>query len=126
MSSIPPSRYSTFHKELNSKVMYYLEEYTPNLQECRELLLKVIEQAKRDVVNYYDSQITKYKTIYEEAREFLFNDDYEIDWGGQTRTMEELNQILGLDLDWGRRKLIKEIKKIVEKRIEKDGEEKRN
>ena len=40
--------------------------------------------------------------------------------------MEELNQILGLDLDWGRRKLIKEIKKIVEKRIEKDGEEKRN
>jgi hypothetical protein len=109
-------RYNQWYKVGNHDTLFYLADYTPDLEESRCLLLRVIYQAKRDIVNCADATSPAQREVWEEARAFIFDDDYTIDWGGRVATLEDLCGILGLDIWWLREKIKKEIHKETEKR----------
>lgn len=86
------------------------EEYTLNYEECCFLLLKVVEQAIRDYSLLEYSNLP-YKDFYwQTARDFLFDDDYFLDWGDLKLNLGRICEILNyseksfLDIDWVRRK----------------------
>lgn len=86
------------------------EEYTLNYEECCFLLLKVVEQAIRDYCLLQYSNLP-YKDFYwQTARDFLFEDDYFIDWGSLKLCLGNICEILCcseksfLNIDWVRRK----------------------
>lgn len=109
------NRYNTWYK-IGNNGLFFLAEHTPNLEECRLVLLKIIEQAKRDLINYADATLSVKREIWEEARQFLFDDDYLIMWGDQEMSLQHIGQILGLEVQWMREKLVKEIIRISKRR----------
>jgi hypothetical protein len=95
-------------------VRFFLEDYTPDDEECKFLLLKVIEQAVRDFISFADSTEPELVEICLEARSFLFDDDYYIDWGEQELNLATIMDILDIDIEWFRSKtrqklLLKEV-----------------
>jgi hypothetical protein len=103
-------RYNCWHEIGNHDVKFYLSEYTPDIEECRVLFLKIIEQAKRDLVNLVNTTSPSKKEIWEEARQFLFEDDYTIDWDDRELTFTEITEILNLDVDWVRKMVIQDMR----------------
>lgn len=83
---------------------------TPHLDECRLLILKVIEQAIKDFLNleYSTAPIEQYH--YQTAVQFLFNKDYYIDWGTKVQTLTELLDQFYIETEWIQDK-IKELKR---------------
>lgn len=72
----------------------------PFIDECKRLILKIIEQAIRDYISLEHARAPIEKYYYETACEFLFNEEYTIDYGGEDKTMRDLLDILDLDIDW--------------------------
>lgn len=90
----------------------------PYVDECRILLLKIIEQAVRDFLclDTALSQTDQYD--YETACQFLFDDNYYINFGGQDRSLSEIVDILDIDLIWLRRKIVQK----KDQKVRKQGE----
>ena len=84
------------------------DNYTiPHIDECRYLILKMIEQAVRDYISLGNSSAPIERYYYETACEFLFDDDYYIDYGGVDRNLRDLLDILDINVDWFRERVVK-------------------
>ncbi len=95
-------RYNEWHQAGSAR--FYLENYLPDIEECKFLLLKMVEQAVRDFVSFADSDEPELKEICKEARDFLFEDEYFIEWGGRELNLQIIMDILDIDLGWFRKK----------------------
>jgi hypothetical protein len=101
-------RYSQEH--ILGEVKFYLDDNTLDYEECCYLLLKVVEQAIRDYCQLEWSNIPYRKWHWETAKDFIFEDDYFIQWGSEELTLGNICEILSsseksnIDLDWIRRK----------------------
>jgi hypothetical protein len=94
----------------------------PYIDECRILILKMIEQAIRDYLSLRGSSAPIEQVYYHTACEFLFNDDYYIDYGGVDRNLEDLLDILDINITWFRER----INKLKNKRIQDQREKREN
>ena len=79
----------------------------PHIDECRILILKIIDQAIRDYLNLEHSNSPSERRYYEEACEFLFDADYYIDYGGVDKNLQDLLDILDIDIEWMRERVVK-------------------
>lgn len=82
------------------------DDYEVKPDECRYLMLKIIEQAVRDfiVLEHSTAPIDQY--FYETAVDFLFDDEYLIQWGDTEIGLEHMLEFLGLEVDWAREKAL--------------------
>lgn len=83
------------------------ENRLPHVDECRHLILKVLEQAVRDFIALEHSKAPIEQFHYETAKKFLFEDQYEIRWGKSYKTCTDLLDILNLEVEWFRNKVHK-------------------
>jgi hypothetical protein len=74
--------------------------YTPRIDECKLLILKIIEQAVRDYLSLEDSVAPIEKYYYQTAFYFLFEKEYQIDYGGVDKSLADLLDILDIDPAW--------------------------
>lgn len=101
-------RYNRYHTLGN--VTFYLDDYSLDYEECCYLLMKIVEQAIRDYCLLPWSNIPYKQWHWETAKDFLFEDDYYIQWGDQEMTLGNICEILAysekscIDVDWIRRK----------------------
>jgi hypothetical protein len=86
----------------HGSVVFYLSDCMPDMEQCRFLILKVLEQAVRDYCSLSGSELPNEQLIYHQAKEFLYNDQYYLMWGGLELTTEELLQLVDLDISWVR------------------------
>lgn len=93
-------------------VSFYLENFLPDIEECRILMLKILEQTVRDFVTLDPEKSSNDTNIWESARSFLFDDDYYFMWGDQEITTETFLDILDLNIHWIRSYVLKKRKKI--------------
>lgn len=104
------NRYERWYK-LGSSIEFYLSSYTPNDQESRFLLLKVVEQAMNDYANLEGSEIPYADLLWQSARDFIFDDKYWIYWGDMEFSLEDILDILEINLNWVRRTAEKKYQK---------------
>ena len=95
-------RYNAWHTVGEKK--FYLEPFVLDIEESKFLLYKVVEQAIQDYVLLTWSNISYKDLLWTTARDFIFEDDYFIDWGEFVFNLETICEILDLDVDWIRRK----------------------
>jgi len=113
-------RYTKEH-DLNG-VKFYLDDCSINHEEACFLLLKVIEQAIRDYCLLPWSNIPYRQLNWETARDFIFDDNYFIDWGEDQLNLGMICEILAcseksqIDVDWIRRKTKERYEEELEKR----------
>ena len=75
----------------------------PAEDDCRYLLLKVVEQAVRDFINLRSDNLSlSEQTAKDTASGLLFSDSYEIDWGGISLNLERILALWDLEVDWFR------------------------
>ena len=86
-------------------IEFYLSNYIPNPDECRVIILKIIEQASRDYLALHKGKTSSQKYNWETARDFIFKDPYWINWGGQIITSAEFMELVDINIDWLRRKI---------------------
>ena len=96
------------------------ENYVPQIDECRYLILKIVEQAVRDYLTLENSKAPIDRVYFETAQGFLFDDDYRIQWGDMIVSFNDMLDFLDLDIDWFRGEA-----KILKARKEKEFEMKR-
>lgn len=65
-------------------------------------MLKVLEQAIRDYCSLHESDTTLERETWESANDFLFDDEYRINWGGLELRTEDFLDIIDLDIHWVR------------------------
>lgn len=92
------------------EVKFFLSDYTPNIEEVRFLLMKVIEQAVRDYCSLSNAELPAEKLLWETAKGFIFDDDYRICWGDKEYSFEDILNILDLDIAWFREQTQKKFK----------------
>ena len=86
-----------------------VEVALPELDECRILILKIVEQSVRDYVSLERSPAPIDQYYYQTAYLFIFQDEYRIHWGNTTKSLTDLLDLLDLDVDWFRMR-VKELK----------------
>lgn len=92
-----------YNKEYtHGNVKFFLSDYMPNEEQCRILMLKVLEQAVRDYCSLADSKLTNEQLMWNEAKAFLMDDDYHFNWGDYELNLESFLDILDLDINWVR------------------------
>jgi len=96
-----------------------LTRTTPFIDECKSLIAKMVKQTVKDYCNLYDSKRVLDFDIFLEAQAFLFDDDYQTNWGGKERNLRDFLDIIGVEIEWFR-------KKVEETRIGKKHRQKRN
>lgn len=101
---IPEVRYGVNHHW--GDVSFFLEDFRPHEDECKYLLLKILEQSIRDYVNLDGSESSVEKQYFETARDFLFSDEYVIDFGGSDHNLSSLLDILDIGLEWFREHVV--------------------
>ena len=69
-----------------------------NHDEWRFVLLKVVDQAKKDFLNLYLTTDTTEALYWRSAKSFLFQDTYTIDWGDYILSLKEILELLGYEL----------------------------
>lgn len=94
-----------------NQIKFYLSDYIPNPEECRMLMLKMLEQGIRDYISLYDAQLPSDKLSWEEAKRFIFDDDYIFDWGNLVMNLEDMLDILDLNIHWVRKRIVIRFKK---------------
>ncbi len=87
------------------KEKFDLEDYTPNVEECRYVIFRTIEQAVKDYMNLEDAKSDEEKFNYESAKEFIFDDDYFMQWGDVEIRSTDLMDIVDMDPEWLRDKV---------------------
>lgn len=93
------------------EVRFYLADFIPSLEQSRYLMLKVLEQSVRDYCALIDSDIPNEQYLWEEAKEFIFDDSYRIMWGDWELSTEEFLDVLDIDIAWFREQTIKKFQK---------------
>ncbi len=88
-----------------------MADFIPNRDQCRYLILKVLEQAVRDYVSLGDSDISFDTMAWEEAAAFLFDDSYHLVWGDWELTTEQLLELVDLDISWVREQTTKRLER---------------
>lgn len=86
-------------------IQFYLSSYTPDPEECRIIILKIIEQASRDYLSLHKGKTAALQYTWQTARDFIFKDKYLINWGGRVTTSAELMELVDIDINWLRRKM---------------------
>ena len=79
----------------------------PQIDECRYLILKIIDQAVRDYLSLENSSAPIDQFYYDSACQFLFDDTYAIDYGGVDKTLKDLLDILDINSQWFRERVVK-------------------
>jgi hypothetical protein len=92
------------------RVEFYLSEFMPDEDQCRFIILKVLEQAVRDFTSLADSFLPHDKEVWQEAKDFLFDNEYKLLWGDWELTTEEFLQLVDLDIEWVREQSLKKLK----------------
>jgi len=87
----------------------------PEVDECRFLIKKVVEQAVRDYSALEHSTSASEQFDYQTAVGFLFDDSYRVNWGGQEMSLQDLLDWVDLEAEWVRKKA----KQAKERRIKK-------
>ena len=95
----------------------FVNRTTPELDECRNILLQVIKQAMDDIHSFKDKIKPEQVEIFQSAYSFLFDDEHYIQWGDIELNLEQICEIINLDIDWIRQKLSHQI----EVELKKDG-----
>lgn len=83
----------------------------PKLDECRALITRMIEQTVRDYLSLAGSTDPQEQMWFESSECFLFEDEYRVMWGDEEKSLEDFLNILGIDIDWFRQKVLVEKKK---------------
>lgn len=78
---------------------------TPEVDECRNLFLHLIKQAVDDYESYRYSTKDEHMEIWNSANEFLFDDNYYINWGEMEINLEQICDFLGIELVWVRKRI---------------------
>lgn len=91
----------------------------PHIDECRYLILKIIEQAVRDYLSLSQSSAPIEQHYYETACHFLFDDDYLIDYGGVEKSLHDLLDIVDIEIEWFRERVVKLKDKRIQESLEK-------
>jgi len=91
-------------------VRFFLSDYTPNIEECRFLILKVLEQSIRDYISLFGSNISSEQALWETAFGFIFDDDYRVLWGDKEMSPEDLIGIVDVDISYLRERVRKQFK----------------
>jgi len=83
--------------------------YYFNLEEddCYFIIFKIIEQAVHDFILLDKSANFKDRDDYYTACEFLFNNEYTIMYGDEEKKLEELLELIDIDINWFKNKIIK-------------------
>jgi len=80
----------------------------PYVDECRRVIAEMLKQAVRDYLNLDKSRDAQDKIDWQFAEAFLFEEEYRVNWGGQERSLEEFLDILGIEVDPFREKLLQQ------------------
>ena len=97
------NRYNrTYH---HGTATFELDYYTPDREECRFLILKIIEQATRDYLSLFGSDLPNDVYKWETAVGFIFDPEYTILWGEVNLSLEDLLNIVDIDTSWFREKI---------------------
>jgi len=103
-------RHDAYHQIGN--ITFYLKGYLPDIEECKLLLTKMLEQAVRDYCTPYRISTNSELESWEQARDFLFDDNYHIDWGeGYYLDLQSILDILDIDINWFREQLQKKFER---------------
>lgn len=117
---VPPAiqRYgTTFYW---SGIPFTLSEPFPPEDECRFLLLKILEQAIRDYINLQNSSILLEKFYFQTAEGILFDDDYRINYGGHDMSLSDILHAINIEQEWFRDKVdILRDKRLKERELKK-------
>jgi hypothetical protein len=108
-------RYDRWYTDNKGK-SFYLENYLPDPEECKFLLMKVVEQSVRDYLSLEGVDIPHAKLYWESARDFIFDDHTYIVWGQEEYSLEDILDILDLDISWFRQKTKKRYRHLHGKR----------
>lgn len=82
-----------------------LTDYTPNEEECKYVIFRVIYQAVADYMNLSDPKTEEEIFNWESARDFLFNEEYFLLWGTQEVKSVDLMDLVDIDPEWLRDKV---------------------
>ena len=102
------------------KIERDFKQPTPDEEETRFLILRVIEQAVKDYEFYRDKTKEEDRFIYETARDFIFDDSYMMQWGPDETdviTPEQLCEAAGIEIAYLRNKVAKKLSP----KLQKDG-----
>jgi hypothetical protein len=89
----------------HNTVTFYLDSYTPNIEECRFLILKVVEQTVRDFLTLFGSDLTSEQILWHTAVGFIFDNDYRLHWGELEVAPEDLLAVVDVDMEYFRDKM---------------------
>jgi hypothetical protein len=89
---------------------FELSYYVPNIEECRFLILKVVEQSVRDYLSLFGSNLPNDIAIWETAVGFIFDSEYKIVWGNMELSLEDYLGIVDIDVDWFRERISERFK----------------
>lgn len=89
------------------KTILASNNHTLHIDECRYILLKIIEQAIHDYLTLeHTNQLVEIE-CYKDACDFLFNPAYIFLYGSEEMNLLDILEILDIDHLWFREKLIK-------------------
>ena len=117
---MPENRYN--REYVHGNVTFRLSDFYLNIDECRFLILKIVEQTVRDYMALYEivsikdeyiqnMAVTRDEYIFHTAAGFIFDDSYTIWWGDQELTPADLLELVDINIDWFRQKVRERIKK---------------
>lgn len=84
-----------------------MNRFIPTEEESRYLLLKIVEQAVRDYLSLRTSNTPIDREFYETACEFLFDDDYQIEYGDLNLSLKDILEGTDVEIIWFREKVLK-------------------
>ena len=83
-------------------VTFFLGDFHPTTEQCRFLMLKVLEQAVREYCTLANSDLPSEQTAWQLAHDFLFDPSYKFMWGDTEVSLEEFLDLVDLDVEWVR------------------------
>jgi len=101
-------RYNRLYQ--HGAAQFELSFYLPDIEECRFLILKVVEQAVRDYLSLFGSNLPNDIATWETAVGFIFDEDYKIMWGNLELSQEDLLGIVDIDVKWFRERMLERFK----------------
>lgn len=87
------------------KTEIVLADYTPNDEECKYIIFRVIYQAVSDYMNLGDAKTEEEIFNWQSAKDFLFNDEYYLMWGEIEVKSTDLMDLVDIDPEWIRDKV---------------------
>lgn len=103
-----------FHMSREDEELAELDPATIYPDEARRIVLRVIEQAKRDFLNYQNPQTMWEQEYLTTASGFLFDDSYRIEWGEWDCSLQDLLDIFDRDVYGLRKQVLEELKEKLE------------